>query len=171
MTTTGDKRWRQAQERTGTPNNLDSEGPEESTETSRAGSTALTICATNTGGKWWMPDTTPDKWEKEGPCPRMTGGNKEREKRSGHGWGGRGAKNAIADMEPLEGKISDLQSQLNHDAQIIVAKDNDLRQLDKEKENHQQAYNRAKQRMRRIGGILWKKEFSIVGPMQEGDGS
>ena len=44
-------------------------------------------------------------------------------------------------METLETQISDLRSQLDRAAQIIVAKDNDLERLDKEKEKLQQAYN------------------------------
>jgi len=60
-------------------------------------------------------------------------------------------------METMEGKISDLRSQLDRAAQIIVAKDNDLERLNKEKEKLQQAYNRSKQRMRQIGGMLWKE--------------
>jgi len=58
-------------------------------------------------------------------------------------------------METLETQISDLRSQLDRAAQIIVAKDNDLEKLDKGKEKLQQAYNRGKQRMRQIGGMLW----------------
>ena len=60
-------------------------------------------------------------------------------------------------MEALETQISDLRSQLDHAAQIIVAKENDLEKLDKEKEKLQQAYNRTKQRMRQIGAMLWKE--------------
>jgi len=60
-------------------------------------------------------------------------------------------------METLEGKISDLRSQLDRAARIIVAKDNDLERLNKEKEKLPQAYNRCKQRMRQIGGMLWKE--------------
>jgi len=60
-------------------------------------------------------------------------------------------------METLETQISDLRSQLDRASQIIVAKDNDLERLDKEKEKLQQAYNRCKQRMRQIGGMLWKE--------------
>jgi len=44
-------------------------------------------------------------------------------------------------METLETQISDLRSKLDRAAQIIVAKDNDLERLDKEKEKLQQAYN------------------------------
>jgi len=61
-------------------NNLASEGPEGPTENSRAGSTVLTTTARNTSGKGWTPDTTPDKWERKGPCQKMTGGNRRREK-------------------------------------------------------------------------------------------
>jgi len=42
-------------------------------------------------------------------------------------------------VETLEEKISELRSQLDRAAQIIVAKDNDLERLDKEKEKLQQA--------------------------------
>ena len=71
--------------------------------------------------------------------------------------GGEGSEKTIPDVEALEGKISDLLSQLDCAAQIIVAKDNDLERLDKEKEKLQQAYNRCKQRMRQIEGMLWKE--------------
>jgi len=80
-TTTGDKRWKRTQERTGPHNNnLVSEGLEGPTENSRAGSIVLTTTARNTGGKRWTQDTTPDKWEKKGNCQRMTEGSTEREK-------------------------------------------------------------------------------------------
>jgi len=59
--------------------------------------------------------------------------------------------------ETLETQISDLRSHLDRAAQIMVAKDNDLERLDKEKEKLQQAYNRCKQRMRQIGVMLWKE--------------
>jgi len=84
---------------------------------------------------------------------------REHEKRRAVGTrlGGEGSEKTIPDVEALEGKISDLRSQLDRAAQIIVAKDNDLERLDKEKEKLQQAYNRYKQRMRHIGGMLWKE--------------
>jgi len=63
----------------------------------------------------------------------------------------------VPDREALEKTISDLRSQLGCAAQTIVAKDNDLKKLDKEKEKLQQAYNRCKQRMRQLGGRLWKE--------------
>jgi len=48
-------------------------------------------------------------------------------------WLGReGSEKAIPDMGALGRTISDLQSQLDRTAQIIVAKDNDLERLDKE---------------------------------------
>jgi len=40
-------------------------------------------------------------------------------------------------VEALEGKITDLRSQLDRAAQIIGAKDTDLERLDKEKEKLQ----------------------------------
>ena len=66
-------------------------------------------------------------------------------------------KTVVPDVETLEKTISDLQSQLDCAAQTIVAKDNDLERLQKEKEKLQQAYNQCKQRMRLIGGMLWKE--------------
>jgi len=63
-------------------------------------------------------------------------------------------KTNVSDVENLEKRISDLRSQLGCAAQTIVAKDNDLERLDKEKEKLQQAYNGCKQRMRQIGGML-----------------
>ena len=67
---------------------------------------------------------------------------------------GEGSEKSI---ETLEEKISELRSLLDRAAQIIVAKDNDLERLDKEKEKLQQVYNRCKQRMRQMGGMLWKE--------------
>ena len=60
-------------------------------------------------------------------------------------------------MEALKGEISDLRSQLKRAAQIILAKDNDFEHLDKKMKKLQQAYNRAKLRMRQIGGMQWKE--------------
>jgi len=82
--------------------------------------------------------------------------------------GGEGSEKTI---ETLETQISDLRSQLDRAAQIIVAKDNNLERLDKEREKLQQAYNQCKQRMRQIGVCCGRKEFSIERPMQEGEGS
>jgi len=86
----------------------------------------------------------------------MTEGNTKREEPEDTAGGRRGRK-TIPDLEALEGKIPDLRSQLDRAAQIIVAKDNDLERLEKEKEKLEQAYNRCKQRMRQIGGMLWKE--------------
>jgi len=66
-------------------------------------------------------------------------------------------KTVVSDREALEKTISDLRSQLDCTARTIVAKDNYLERLDKEKEKLQQAYNRCKQRMRQLGGMLWKE--------------
>jgi len=71
--------------------------------------------------------------------------------------GREGSEKTTPDVEAMETQISDLRSQLDRAAQVIVAKDNDLERLDKEKEKLQQAYNRAKQRMCQIGGMLWKE--------------
>jgi len=69
--------------------------------------------------------------------------------------GREGSKRSIPDVEALGGEISDLRSQLDRAAQLIVAKENDLERLEKEKEKLQQAYKRAKQRMHQIGATLW----------------
>jgi len=68
-----------------------------------------------------------------------------------------GSEKTVLNVEAMEGQISNLRSQLDRAAQIIVAKDNDLERLDKKKEKLQQAYNRTEQRMRQIGGMLWKE--------------
>jgi len=78
-TTTGDRRWKQTQERTGPHNNLTKEEPEGLITKSRARSIVLTIIATKTDGKRWTPAITADKWEKKGHCQSMTEGNKRRE--------------------------------------------------------------------------------------------
>jgi len=66
-------------------------------------------------------------------------------------------KTGVRDMEALEKTSSNLLSQLDYATQTMVAKENDLERLDKEKEKLQQAYNRTNQRMRQIGGMLWKE--------------
>jgi len=71
--------------------------------------------------------------------------------------GGEGSESTVREVEAMEPQISDHRSQLDRTAQIIVAKENDLERLDKEKEKLQQAYNRAKQRMHQIGGMMWKE--------------
>ena len=68
--------------------------------------------------------------------------------------GGEGSEKTVPNVEAMETQISNLGSQLDRAAQIIVAKDNDLERLDKEKENLQQAYNRVKEGMRQIGATL-----------------
>jgi len=71
---------------------------------------------------------------------------------------GEGSEKTVdPDREALEKTVSDLRSQLDCGAQTIIAKDNDLERLNQEKEKLQQAYNRTKQRMRQIGGMLWKE--------------
>jgi len=68
--------------------------------------------------------------------------------------GGEGSGETIPHMEALERTLSDVRIELDRAAQIIVARDNDLERLDKEKEKLQQVYNRVKQRMRQIGGTI-----------------
>jgi len=55
--------------------------------------------------------------------------------------GEEGSEKTVPDVEAMQTQISDHRSQLDQAAQIIVAKDNDLERLDKEKEKLQQSYN------------------------------
>ena len=87
-------------------------------------------------------------------------------------WLGReGSEKPIPEVEVLEGKIMDLRSQLHCAAQIIVAKDNDLEGLNKEKEKLQQAEIKLNRKCAKLEICCGRKEFSIVGPMQGRDGS
>jgi len=108
-------------------------------------------------------------WEKvdAGYYPRQVGekGELSKNDRREHkkrravrtGQGEEGREKTIPDVETLEGQIMNLRSHLHRAAQISVAKDNNLKRLDKQREKLQQAYNRCKQRMRQIGGLLWKE--------------
>jgi len=60
-TTTGDKRWKRTQGRTGSHNNLAGEEPEGLITKSRAGSIVSMTIATNTDGKRWTLAPTPAK--------------------------------------------------------------------------------------------------------------
>jgi len=71
--------------------------------------------------------------------------------------GREGSEKTILDLGALEGQISDLPSKLHRGAEIIVAKEKHLERPDKEMAKIQQAYNRFKERMRLIGGMLWKE--------------
>jgi len=71
--------------------------------------------------------------------------------------GGEGSQRTIPEVEVLERTMLDLRRQLDCATEIIVAKDNDLEQHDKEKEKLQQAYNGVKPRMRQIGDMLWRE--------------
>jgi len=109
------------------------------------------------------------QWEKvdAGYYPRQVGEKRLRQKRDRREQrkrkavrtrlGRKGSEKTIPDMEALKGEISDLRSQLKRAAQIILAKDNDFEHLDKKMKKLQQAYNRAKLRMRQIGGMQWKE--------------
>jgi len=79
-TTTGDRRWKRTQERTGSHNNLAREEPEGLITKSQAGNIVSTTIATNTDGTRWPPPTTPAKEEKMENCQRMTEGNTKRQK-------------------------------------------------------------------------------------------
>jgi len=80
-----------------------------------------------------------------------------------------GSENTIPEVEVGERKISDLRSQLNRAARIIVTKDNDLERLDKEKEKLQQVYNQVKERMRRVGATLWREGVDHRGTDARGE--
>jgi len=123
------------------------------------------------------------RWERmeAGHYPRQVGEKgtlskqetREHNKRRGvRIWLGReGREKTIPEVEALEKTILDLRSQLDRAAQIIVAKDNDLERLDKEKEILQEVSNRVKHSIRQIGATLWGEGVWHVGPMQEGEGS
>ena len=68
---------------------------------------------------------------------------KNREDTVGEG----GERKTLPDEEALEQQISDLRNQLDHAAQTIVAKDNVIEGLDKDKDNLQHALHQAKQQM------------------------
>ena len=104
------------------------------------------------GGRWLLAPPSRRKRRTVKERQKRTQKEKSCEDRLGEG-----SEKTIPEVEALEEKISDLRSQLDRAAQIIVAKDNDLEQLDKEKQKLQQAYNRCKQRMRQLGGMLWKE--------------
>jgi len=110
------------------------------------------------------------RWEKvdTGYYPRQVGEketlskNDRREHKKGRavrtGLEGEGSEKQLFRTGKLWKKRS-RTSEANFDcaAQTIVAKDNDLECLDKEKEKLQRADNRCKQRMRQIGGMLCKE--------------
>jgi len=60
-TTTGERRWKPTQERTGHPNNVVDEGPEGPITKSQAESIVSTTTATTSDGKRWTPAITPYK--------------------------------------------------------------------------------------------------------------
>ena len=156
-TTTGDRRWKQTQERTGPHNNLAGEEPEG------------LIMKIRSWEHCFNDNCNEHRWEKveAGYYPRQVGekGELSKNDRREHKkrravrtrLGGEGSEKTVPDVEAMEAQISDLRSQLDSTAQTIVANDKDLERLDKEKEKVQQAYNRTKQRIYQIGAMLWKE--------------
>jgi len=63
----------------------------------------------------------------------------------------------MPDVEALVRQISDLRRQLDRTAQIVVAKDNDLKPLDKDKDKLKQILTRLRQRMRQVGATLFRE--------------
>jgi len=106
------------------------------------------------GGRRLLPPTS---GRKRDPVKESKKGTQEEKSREDTAGGGGEPKTVVQDLETVDKTISDLRSQLDCAAQTIVAKDNDLERLDKEKEKLQQANDRCKQRMRQIGGMLWKE--------------
>ena len=70
--------------------------------------------------------------------------------------GREGSEKTVPDVEALERQISDLRGQLDAAAQIIVAKDNEIEGLNKDKEKLQISLQRVKHRMRQLGAELWR---------------
>ena len=70
--------------------------------------------------------------------------------------GREGSEKTTPDVEALERQISDLRGQLDAAAQIIVAKDNEIEGLNKDKEKLQISLQRVKNRMRQLGAELWR---------------
>ena len=106
-TTTGDKRWKQTQGRTGSHNNLSGEEPEGLITKSGAGSiVSMTIARTpiGIGRRWVLPRQIGEKGE------LSKNDRREHKKRRAvrTGLGGEGSEKTIPEVEALEGKISDL---------------------------------------------------------------
>ena len=66
------------------------------------------------------------------------------------------SEKTLPDLEILQQQVSDLRGQLDAAAQIIVAKDNVIESLEKDKEKLRQSLARVKQRMRQLGAELWR---------------
>jgi len=65
-----------------------------------------------------------------------------------------GSKQANPDMETLKKNILELRREVDGTRQIIVANENDLARLNKEKEKQQRANIGVKQRMQQIESIF-----------------
>jgi len=105
------------------------------------------------GGRRLLPPTSRGKRDTVKAGQKRTEEEKSREDTAGEA----GERKTIPDVETQEGQVSELRSQLDRTAQLIVKKDNDLERLDKEEEKLQQAYNRSKQRMHQIRAMLWQE--------------
>ena len=171
-TTTGDRRWKRTQERKGPHNNLAGEKPEGPITKSRAGKIVLTTIATNTDGKRWTPAITPDKWEKKGHRQRMTERNTKRQEPSGKGWKERGAKKQLLRTGKLWKKRSrtceaNSIALCKPSSQKTTTSNNPIRKSkNSNKPTIKPSRGCAKSRV-----CYARKEFSIVGPMREGEGS
>jgi len=123
------------------------------------------------------------RWEKvdAGYYPRQRGENgtlsknhrrgqsKRKAVRRQVGWVG--SEKTIPDSEALQGKISDLGSQLHGAAQIIVATDKTSHDLTRKRKNSNKPTIEQNRECTRSGVCCGKKKSSILGPMQAGKAS
>jgi len=155
-TTTGDKRWKRTQERTG-PHN---EQPRQRRARQAHGDiTSWEHCFNDNGNEHLWEKVHAGYYDRRVGEKGTLSKHIRREHKKRRAVRARlereGSKKRIPDVAALERTISHLRSQLDCAARIIVAKDNDLERLDEEKGKLQQAYNRVKPRMRQIGATLW----------------
>jgi len=84
---------------------------------------------------------------------------------------GDGGEKVVPDREALEKTISDLRSQLNCAEQSIVAKTTTSNDSIRKRKNSNKPTIEPNRGCAKSGVCCGRKEFSIVGPMQEGEGS
>ena len=160
------------QERTEPHNNLVNEGPQGPTQRSRAGNVVLTPIATTTIGERSTPAIKLDKWEEKGLYQRTREvGNRGREMPLGHSWRGRGAKKPGRTGKPWKGKS--LTSEANPIAppRSLWQKTITWNDWTRKRKNSNKPRIEQNSECAKSGEGGGKKEFGIVRPMQEGEGS
>ena len=135
------------------------------------GSLVLTTIARNTCGKKWTPDTTPDKWEKKGPCQRMTGGNTRKEELCGHDYEGKGAKKRFRTWKHWKQRYQTSEANWTAPPKSLWQKTTTSKDSIRKRKNSNKPTIDANSGYANLGVCGGGKEFSIVGPMQEGEGS